>query len=496
MPRIEEADAPTEAGVLALVQRRRAPGAGTMLAVAASSAADGGGSAAEAVSMDHSATEEAAPAERRIMTGDRDNPKADGRKKSAARREPPVIDLTAQQAAETPSGTVEPATWNQDPSGSALPGVTPSSTIEPSPEALHADTAATAEPQPAEIAASADDAEAPPSRAAGSSVPPVGPSRGEAPARSATAGGGFVIPAAAGLVGGLAGAGFVALALMLWGGAGDINDRLTNLETGVGEKATRRTVEALEKRVAATEADAKTARSDLDAALKRLPPDPAAALAQVTERLDKVESGVGALESRPAQAAPSPPPAPPPPVPALGARESAVMSVAWLTRDALTRGVPYARELEALKAAKVDAAALAPLEPFAHKGAPTVAALSAQFTPLAERIANPPAPPAEGGLLERMQARIGGLYKVRPLGEAQGDAPAAVAARADLALKRGALADAVAELEKLPADVKPTVASFLDAARARLAAGLAADALVTASVDQVLAATQSGGAAR
>ncbi|WP_460449757.1 uroporphyrinogen-III synthase [Alsobacter sp. SYSU BS001988] len=512
MPRVREADAPTEAGVLALLADRPPDGGGTGGALPASSPADGGGSAVEAVSMDDSAADEAGSAERRTMTGDRDTPRADGRRKGASRREPQVIDLTAQQAAETPSGAAgplppEPAASAPNPAESPPPEPTPvetAGTAEPAPEAIRA--AGEGEPLDPTLAdASAreeaeivtpkpDETEAPP-RPVGPSVPPVGPSRAEPPARSGAGGVGFVVPAAAGLVGGLAGAGFVALALMLWGGAGDINDRLTNLETGVGEKATRRTVEALEKRVAATEADAKAARSDLDAALKRLPPDPAAALAQVTERLDKVETGVGALEARPAPAAP-PPPAPPPPAPALGARESAVMSVAWLTRDALNRGAPFARELDALKAAKVDPAALAPLEPFAQKGAPTVASLSAQFTPLAERIANPPEPPAQGGVLERMQARIGGLYKVRPLGEAQGDSPAAVAARADLSLKRGALADAVAELDRLPADVKPTVASFLDAAKARLAAGRAADALVTASVDQVLAATQSGGAAR
>ncbi|WP_188520095.1 uroporphyrinogen-III synthase [Alsobacter metallidurans] len=460
----------------------------------------GGDAGGEAITSEQAGSGGAARPERSIMA-ETDQRGGGSRKRGGTRREPDVLDLTA----ETLAGGASAAPAEVAPAAGDIPTPATETTnhAEASPEPLPPEAPGDETPpfappagetETSTTAAATADEPAPELAAATTSVPSAG--RLDAPTRSADRSSGALVPAVAGLVGGLIGAGVVALALYVWSGASDINERLTQLETGVGEKATRRTLEALEKRVGANEAALQGSRADLDGLAKRLPADPATALAQLTERLDKVENGVTTLESRPAAPAIAPAPPPPPPVPALGARESAVLTVAWLVRDDLGRAQPYARELNALKAAKADAAAVTALEPFADKGAPTVAQLSAQFAPLAEKLASPAPAPQQGSAWERIQARIAGLYKVRPLGEAAGESSAAIAARADAALKRGDLAAAVAELDKLPADDKAAIKPFLDLAQARLSAGRAADALVATAADQVLAATQSGGAAR
>jgi hypothetical protein len=279
---------------------------------------------------------------------------------------------------------------------------------------------------------------------------------------------------------------------------GDYGDRLATLESGLGDKATRRGLETAERRLGAAETAQQALRTDLDGVGKRLAmtsDDGAGAI----QRLEQHTRTVTAPAARPGPTPevgrpPAPPPPPPPPVPALGARESAILAVAWLTRDALARGVPFARELDALEASRVDTATIAALKPFAAGGAPSSARLATALTPLVERLAKPAPVPAEAGVVDRLTAGISRLYKVRPLG-GEGDEPATLASRAEAALQRGALADALAALEKIPAPA-PDLKAVADTVRARIAAGKAADALVVTAVDAVIAATRSGGSAQ
>jgi len=305
-------------------------------------------------------------------------------------------------------------------------------------------------------------------------------------------------PVLAGLIGGAVGAALVGAAVMILTPVGDYGDRLATLETGLGDKATRRGLETAERRIGATETTQQALRTDLDGVSKRLAmtsDDGAGAI----QRLEQLTRTVTALAARPVPTPepgrpPAPPPPPPPPVPALGARESAVMAVAWLTRDALARGVPYARELEALEASRVDSATIAALKPFAAGGAPSPARLATALTPLVERMAKPAPVPAQAGVLDRLTAGISRLYQVRPLG-GEGEDPASLASRAEAALQRGSLPDALAALEKIPAPA-PDLKAVADTVRARIAAGKAADALVVSAVDAVIAATRSGGPAQ
>ena len=309
---------------------------------------------------------------------------------------------------------------------------------------------------------------------------------------------GLLRPALVGLIGGAVGAALVGAAVIYLTPVGDYGDRLATLESGLGDKATRRGLETAERRIGVTETTQQALRSEIDGIGKRLATTSDDG-AGVIQRLEQLTRTVTALAARPVPTPevgrpPEPPPPPPPPVPALGARESAVLAVAWLTRDALARGVPYARELDALEASRVDSATIAALKPFAAGGAPSPARLATVLTPLVERMAKPAPVPAEAGVLDRLTSGISRLYRVRPLG-GEGDEPATLASRAEVALQRGALADALAALEKIPAQT-PDLKAVTDTVRDRIAAGKAADALVASAVDAVIAATRSGGPAR
>ncbi|MFO1150239.1 MAG: hypothetical protein U1E62_17820 [Alsobacter sp.] len=305
-------------------------------------------------------------------------------------------------------------------------------------------------------------------------------------------------PVLLGLVGGFVGAGLVVGGLMLVGPLNDMNERLAGLENAVGERAPRRTVETMEKKVATLEGGAATQRSDLDALAKRVQAIPSNEIGEMLGRVDRLERNVADLAAQPAarpaaEASPAATPPPPPPPPLVAARESAVLAIALLLRDSLNRGLPYARELDALQSAGVDSARIEALKPFAASGAPGAAALAAQFGPLAEKITNPP-PPSANTLTDRISATVNGLFKVRPVGEATGDAPPALAARTEALLKRGALRDASATLDKVPAaDIGPA-ASFRDTLHARVAADDATAAILSKAVDELLAAARLQGA--
>lgn len=397
---------------------------------------------------------------------------------------PLTADMMPDESALASSDTVptEPVQPEGDRTGEPTPAMTEPEQATSASDATQAATAAGLAAAAAAAAATAGLATA----GAASATPP--------PAARPS----LLRPALAGLIGGAVGAALVGAAVMVLTPIGDYGDRLATLESGLGDKATRRGLETAERRLGAAETAQQALRTDLDGVGKRLAmtsDDGAGAI----QRLEQLTRTVTALAARPVPTPevgrpPAPPPPPPPPVPALGARESAILAVAWLTRDALARGVPFARELDALEASRVDTATIAALKPFAAGGAPSSARLATALTPLVERLAKPAPVPAEAGVVDRLTAGISRLYKVRPLG-GEGDEPATLASRAEAALQRGALADALAALEKIPAPA-PDLKAVADTVRARIAAGKAADALVVTAVDAVIAATRSGGSAQ
>ncbi|MDJ0943498.1 MAG: uroporphyrinogen-III synthase [Kiloniellales bacterium] len=163
---------------------------------------------------------------------------------------------------------------------------------------------------------------------------------------------------------------------------------------------------------------------------------------------------------------------------ALPEQVAVVLAIAQL-RDALRRSAPFARELDALtRLAGGDAelaAVLDTLAPNAAAGIPTRESLRAEFPQVARAIAAAGAGAGEEGWLAGVRRRLSDLVTVRPVGgDAVGEDPGAVAARAEARVAAGDLAGALAELDGLSGRAAAAAADWRRAARAR---GAAEDAL-------------------
>ena len=164
------------------------------------------------------------------------------------------------------------------------------------------------------------------------------------------------------------------------------------------------------------------------------------------------------------------------------ARAAPLAVVAQAVTRALDDGKPFVAEMDALKSLGIDDAALAPLSPLAAKGAPTIDALKAQWAGLEPDVLKA-VQPKGGTVLGRFEAGARALVQVRPVGAAAtADDPASLNARIDAALDRRDLADALAEWAKLPEAGRAASQAWADAARARLDAGAAAQALVSRAI--------------
>ena len=147
--------------------------------------------------------------------------------------------------------------------------------------------------------------------------------------------------------------------------------------------------------------------------------------------------------------------------------------VAATLRDEVARGDAYAPELAELKSL-LPQTQLAPLDAFATTGVPTAAALGRELAGLVPglraRVARAEAPPAGAGVLERLQASAARLVRIRPIDEPTGDDAAAVLARLEASAARGDLNAVLADLAKLPPDVRAPAEAWMKKAEARNAA--------------------------
>jgi hypothetical protein len=186
--------------------------------------------------------------------------------------------------------------------------------------------------------------------------------------------------------------------------------------------------------------------SELDASVNRI-----AALERVTGAMqaELAKRGVGETGDRPVR---------------LAVTASALNA-------AVERGDAFAAELAAAKLLAGDAAALAPLEPFAASGLPSATALGRELVALTNALAQTSgAPPREGGFLDRLQANAERLVRIRPLDEPPGDDPAAVLTRIEQRALQADLPGAIKELAKLPAPARAAAQAWIAKAQARLAA--------------------------
>ena len=159
--------------------------------------------------------------------------------------------------------------------------------------------------------------------------------------------------------------------------------------------------------------------------------------------------------------------------------------VAQVIAQAVEHGTPFAADLKSAESLGADASLLAPLRAVAETGAPDVRALQANWAAVSRKAIAADGNTATGeapGLLERLGASAARLVRVRPVGDVGGDDAASVAARIEAALGRGAIGEALAAWERLPAPAKAVSTAFAEAAHRRLAAEDAARALVSAAV--------------
>jgi hypothetical protein len=156
--------------------------------------------------------------------------------------------------------------------------------------------------------------------------------------------------------------------------------------------------------------------------------------------------------------------------------------------SALPAGVPYAGALDTLQAAGVDEGTLEALSVFAQTGAPTAEALRADFAAVAPdvRRALTPEDPTQDGVGSFFEGLFARAVRVEPVEglEAPGDPAIDPVADVVRALAIGDLEAALAAWQALPEDARAVSQGFGE----RLAARLAAAEAARAAMDQAQAA--------
>jgi hypothetical protein len=144
---------------------------------------------------------------------------------------------------------------------------------------------------------------------------------------------------------------------------------------------------------------------------------------------------------------------------------------ASVLRSAVVVGAPYADELAAVKQLGGDGTALAALAPFAAVGTPTTPALARELSvlvPQMQKIAGSAPPSAD--FLAKLQANAARLVRIQPAKAPQGDDTSAVLARLEVDAANADVAAMLADLAKLSEKLRAPAASWTEKAKARQAA--------------------------
>jgi len=156
-------------------------------------------------------------------------------------------------------------------------------------------------------------------------------------------------------------------------------------------------------------------------------------------------------------------------------------------KSAMDRGTPFMSELEAFASVGGDESAVAALRDYAAAGVPTITQLIERFGPVANDIvATGQGLDDQASITDRLMSSARSLVQVRPVGEVEGDAPGAVAARMEARLKDSNLDAVVAQWETLPDAAKSVSEGFIAQVKARQTA----DDLVGSVLSGAMAATQ------
>jgi len=139
-------------------------------------------------------------------------------------------------------------------------------------------------------------------------------------------------------------------------------------------------------------------------------------------------------------------------------------------RAAIDSGRPYVTELAALRSLAPGIGNFGALPAFAEQGIPTLAELTASFKTASDAAidAEPTASTGDESFLGSVLQSAQSMVRVRRIdGDATGDDPGAVLARAGAKLKQGDLIAAIQDAESLPGPPRQALSSWIDAARAR-----------------------------
>jgi hypothetical protein len=234
-----------------------------------------------------------------------------------------------------------------------------------------------------------------------------------------------------------------------------LGDSLTALARRVDEiEAASQSALAQAKAAASAAEDAKNAaqagvqRSDIEA---------------LTSRVAALESAVKSLTTEVAQRA-------------TRADDNAARATvaAEALRAAVERGAPYSAELAAMKSFGADETAIAALTPFAASGIPGDAALGRELlalVPALQRAAD--SEPSATSILGRLEARAHRIVRITPIEAAAapaGNDAASVVARINTDAAHSDIAAALADIARLPGDIRQLTDNWVKAAQAREAA--------------------------
>lgn len=141
-------------------------------------------------------------------------------------------------------------------------------------------------------------------------------------------------------------------------------------------------------------------------------------------------------------------------------------------QSAVERGDPFVDQLAAAKMLASDTAVLASLEVFAATGVPSNNSLGRELSGIVQSISKilGEQQPQQGGILEKFQTSAERLVRIRPLGETQGDEPAAVVSRLELKAARSDIRGALEDIAKLPANLRAPAEAWIRKVQTRDAA--------------------------
>jgi hypothetical protein len=254
----------------------------------------------------------------------------------------------------------------------------------------------------------------------------------------------------------------------------ELTSRLAKLESAVAARQGGPDTD-LTNRLSSMEGEIKALAESVSIAQRRT--DESLALARqgaeqagtATAGLDKLGQRVATVEQELAKRIPAQP----------VDRPARLLVAATALIGPLQRGEPFGPELSALRALGANWQELAPLEPFAAVGLPSAQALGRELSALVPAMLAAAGAPAHEGFLQKLQANAERLVRIHRIEEVQGNDVGAVLSRIAADAERGDLSAALAELGKLPPQVRAPAEAWIKKAQAREGALAAARALRT-----------------